>query len=587
MAKSIRAISVFLASPGGLDYERSLFREEVQAYNEDSGYSDGVCFVPVGWELRASGIGRPQAQINEDLVECDFMIMMLWDRWGSPTDVGTGSYTAGVEEEYAVSADALRDPTRPMRDIAVLFKGVDPRQMSDPGPQLESVLGFRQRLEREKSLLFSVFDNELELRREIRKLLLRWTRADFDRPKSVDRTVPIARVAAANAVPSAGGKTMSSGEALKHARSLASSGRVAEAEQQYSQILATSGPPEALAEYARFLRRAGRFAQARTVAERLLRSAEREGNYELMVEALALLGVISRKEGRQGEALSYLGRARSLVTSLDLEDSNAIRIAGYALDNYGHALRRVGDLDRAVEVFSESQVLRRSTTDHYGRAHSLNNLGTVQRERGLLDEAFESHTEALRLFRDLDDPLNVAVTISQLGSVAEERELFDVARQSYLEALEQAKALANIDAISINLGKLSRLSLKVGDVEGALQFASECLESNEHSGNEEGSAQGLLLMGRALLTQGDLARALDYLGQAHERYSDIDHMNGRLQSLLELAKLYAQEGDDRLAEQAIEEATLMVRADPSPYLVEALEQAEAVVAVARRRLDTV
>ena len=379
MAKSIRAISVFLASPGGLDYERSLFREEVQAYNEDSGYSDGVCFVPVGWELRASGIGRPQAQINEDLVECDFMIMMLWDRWGSPTDVGTGSYTAGVEEEYAVSADALRDPTRPMRDIAVLFKGVDPRQMSDPGPQLESVLGFRQRLEREKSLLFSVFDNELELRREIRKLLLRWTRADFDRPKSVDRTVPIARVAAANAVPSAGGKTMSSGEALKHARSLASSGRVAEAEQQYSQILATSGPPEALAEYARFLRRAGRFAQARTVAERLLRSAEREGNYELMVEALALLGVISRKEGRQGEALSYLGRARSLVTSLDLEDSNAIRIAGYALDNYGHALRRVGDLDRAVDVLVEMKNISEASV---GLAYSALAL----RDRGLAAE---------------------------------------------------------------------------------------------------------------------------------------------------------------------------------------------------------
>ena len=62
----------------------------------------------------------------------------------------------------------------PMRQIVVLFKGVDPRQLSDPGEQLKKVLEFKKRLEREKSFLFGTFDTSDEFGKHLQRQLWSW-----------------------------------------------------------------------------------------------------------------------------------------------------------------------------------------------------------------------------------------------------------------------------------------------------------------------------------------------------------------------------------------------------------------------------
>ena len=81
--------------------------------------------------------------------------MVLWNRWGSPPDGKGSPYSSGTEEEYHVALECLDDPNRPMRKIAVMFKGVDHHQLADAGPQLRKVLKFRKKLERERTLLFN------------------------------------------------------------------------------------------------------------------------------------------------------------------------------------------------------------------------------------------------------------------------------------------------------------------------------------------------------------------------------------------------------------------------------------------------
>jgi len=58
-----------------------------------------------------------------------------------------------------------------MRNIAVMFKGVEPARMSDPGEQLKKVLDFRARLDEEKGLLYTTFDTPVEFERWVRQLL--------------------------------------------------------------------------------------------------------------------------------------------------------------------------------------------------------------------------------------------------------------------------------------------------------------------------------------------------------------------------------------------------------------------------------
>lgn len=176
MPSSITVYRVFIASPGGLQAERAAFRQALARYNELEGVHRGVLFIPVGWEDTLGGVGRPQKLINEDVRSADYMVVLLWDRWGSPTGESATS-TSGTEEEYSVALECLRDPNRPMIQVVAFFKAVDPIHLADPGPQLAKVLGFRRRLEEEKILLYHTFDTESAFVGLLSRHLAAWMRA--------------------------------------------------------------------------------------------------------------------------------------------------------------------------------------------------------------------------------------------------------------------------------------------------------------------------------------------------------------------------------------------------------------------------
>jgi hypothetical protein len=131
--------------------------------------------MPVGWENTLGGVGRPQSLINEDIVACDYFILLLWDRWGStPNVAGAGPYSSACEEEFSLALQCLRDPGKPIRQIVVFFKAVAPQQMADPGEQLRKVLDFRRKMEAEKQHFFTTFDEDSVFRQHLRRHLARW-----------------------------------------------------------------------------------------------------------------------------------------------------------------------------------------------------------------------------------------------------------------------------------------------------------------------------------------------------------------------------------------------------------------------------
>ena len=92
--KNLERKRIFIASPGNLDTERKLFPEILATVNKRHAKSKGIILEPVGWEDTLPGRGRPQEKINEDLMTCDLIVMLLWKRWGSTT----GEYSSGFEE---------------------------------------------------------------------------------------------------------------------------------------------------------------------------------------------------------------------------------------------------------------------------------------------------------------------------------------------------------------------------------------------------------------------------------------------------------------------------------------------------------
>ena len=128
MPSNLTCLRVFIASPGGLSEERKAFREAVHEFNDADGLPRRVIFHAVGWEDTLGGVGRPQAIINDDVRGADYLLLLLWNRWGSRTDKDGEYFTSGAEEEFNIALECYRNKS--MRQIIIMFKGVDVQQLS-------------------------------------------------------------------------------------------------------------------------------------------------------------------------------------------------------------------------------------------------------------------------------------------------------------------------------------------------------------------------------------------------------------------------------------------------------------------------
>ena len=177
MPEEVTLYRVFIATPGGLEQERRSFANTLQLYNQQEAIPRQASFLPVGGEDTLAGVGRPQTLINEDLNRCDYFVMVLWDRWGTPPGGEHPQYTSGTEEEYRLAMEHVRDPRYPLREVVVLFKRIeDVQRLRDPGEQLQKVLRFKEELEASRNLLFSTFGDVPEFEHTLRRHLAGWLR---------------------------------------------------------------------------------------------------------------------------------------------------------------------------------------------------------------------------------------------------------------------------------------------------------------------------------------------------------------------------------------------------------------------------
>ncbi len=83
----------------------------------------------------------------------------------------SGEFESGFAEEVERALTRRRGAGKP--EIWIYFKQVDPEQAQDAGEQLRRVLAFREKLERERELLFAEFETSEEWRQRLYQDLLR------------------------------------------------------------------------------------------------------------------------------------------------------------------------------------------------------------------------------------------------------------------------------------------------------------------------------------------------------------------------------------------------------------------------------
>ncbi|QEH36002.1 hypothetical protein OJF2_45600 [Aquisphaera giovannonii] len=102
-------IRIFIASPGDVNDERRVIREEIHEWNVRHSERERTVLLPVGWETHATPeMGeRPQAIINRQvLVGCDLLLAVLWTRIGSPTGVAQSGTIEEIQEHLLAKKPA-------------------------------------------------------------------------------------------------------------------------------------------------------------------------------------------------------------------------------------------------------------------------------------------------------------------------------------------------------------------------------------------------------------------------------------------------------------------------------------------------
>jgi len=140
-----------MACPNDLVSERSRFPRLIAAVNDPRGHSAGFHLEAVGWERVIPSFGRPQEFINRELELADLVVVLFWNRIGSPAS--KNSSRTGTVEEFELARGLYTQTERPL--VWVYFR----KPTANEGEQIEAVLALRKTLEEAKDLFFREYEN--------------------------------------------------------------------------------------------------------------------------------------------------------------------------------------------------------------------------------------------------------------------------------------------------------------------------------------------------------------------------------------------------------------------------------------------
>jgi diguanylate cyclase (GGDEF)-like protein len=155
-----------------------------------------------------------------------------------------------------------------------------------------------------------------------------------------------------------------------------------------------------------------------------------------------------------------------------------------ALSNLGTLAQRVGEPNRAVDLFTRALAIQRATNNDREVANSLNNLGFVY-STDLADypKSLVDHLESLQIRERLGDKASIALSLNNIGIVYARLHEYDNALDYFARALDLRRLAGNKTRIASTLNNIGDTYLDQGDFPRALAAQREALAIREPLGD--------------------------------------------------------------------------------------------------------
>lgn len=211
--------------------------------------------------------------------------------------------------------------------------------------------------------------------------------------------------------------------------------------------------------------------------------------------------------------------------------------------NQGHAYRKKGDLDKAIESYFKSAEAAENINYSLGIAGAFSALGTVYRVEKNYKTALEYYNNALLKFREAKDSINLAKSLMNTGELYRTIKTMDTALVYFEESSRIFKLLDFKIGSAYNLGNIGLVYAEQGQHLLAEENLNKATEILTQLGDFYPIAVYDTYMADIYKEKGNMPKALEYAYRSLE----VSMKNGLKEQIrdasLKLSELYQQNED--------------------------------------------
>jgi len=212
-----------------------------------------------------------------------------------------------------------------------------------------------------------------------------------------------------------------------------------------------------------------------------------------------------------------------------------------SLGNEAVILRARGDLDAAMALHKEEEMICRELGDRDGLRVSLGNQALILEEHGDLDGAMVLHGVAELICRELGNKPGLQTSLGNQANVHFRRGSLDRAMALLEECERICRALGNRDRLQGTLGNRANILFQRGDLDGSMELLKQQEQICRELGNKEGLQNSLSGQANVLYARDDFDGSMALLKAEERICREIGDKSGLQTSLGNQANiLYAR-----------------------------------------------
>ena len=305
----------------------------------------------------------------------------------------------------------------------------------------------------------------------------------------------------------------------------------------------------ALIENARDAERVGQRVLARAYYEEALRTLASADELPTATTILRWIGGIHFADSNHDAAEDCV--AAAIAAAEASGDDVAI---GYAVNMLGMFRWQQGELDDAVQLYTDARQYAIRTGDAKLAAVTAQNLGVIANVRGDYTTALHFHHASLADYRAMGLVRDVCVALNNLGMAYTDAERWEEAERSYREAVDLVRDLGDV-ALRVEV-EVNVVAMWVarGDIPRARDAADATMTLASQLGDVHIPGAAYRLVAVIARESGDLPRAESMLQRAAEIASARQDLLLLAETSREQAEVHRRQGRNRETLQALNRA---------------------------------